>query len=270
MFFLILKFYAFDVIKINSNDMNKTLEKGDVVLIKRIFNSYERNDLIYHRISSSDTTLTKSYTVQRLIGLPGDSLEIIEKKVYINAQVQPEPEQLQFNYYLKANVKLDSLFLSQNQLTEGGEISNDLDYSYSITKSNCEVLRTNEKEINDIQLKLEQKGAMDETVYPYSSKLSWNRDFFGKIVVPKKDWKVKLDSLESILYFPIIKNFEGKDIQIKNDSVYIDNRFEKEYIFENDYYFLMGDNRDNANDSRIFGFVPKKNLKGKVIKVFSH
>jgi len=267
MLFMMVKFYAIDIIKMNGHDMKNTFAMGDVFLVKRVFNEYNTNDIIYFRFPLKDSTRGKTYCFQRLLGLPGDTVEIRDKKFFLNNFEISDTSSLKHNYYIKSDsVNLDSLFVARTDLNEGGKISETFDYSFSLTKYQADSLRRLAI-ITKVKIKNESRGSYDQTVFPYSIKYSWNMDNFGKLYLPKKNDTILLDSINLSIYSIIIRDYERNKLEVKNDSVFINNIFSTNYVIRQNYYFVLGDNRDNANDSRVFGFLPENSIRGKVIRV---
>ena len=52
------------------------------------------------------------------------------------------------------------------------------------------------------------------------------------------------------------------------EDILINGKIENEYIFKQDYYWMMGDNRYNSEDSRVWGFVPFNHVLGKPVFIW--
>lgn len=256
--------FLWDFVKVNNKDMRGTYNYGDLLLIKKAIFVYNRGDIIYFEYPIKDSGPEENiFMFQRLIGLPGDSVLIENKIVFVNGKKLKEDSTIQQNYFIETNHKpLTQLFKKAYQLTEGGEISNDFDYSYSLSKHQSDLLRK-DSAIKKVQLKTEKINNFDETCFPYSQHYPWNPDYYGKIYIPKKNDTLRLDTVNISLYSALIRN-EKHTIEIKNDSVFINGTHTKFFVPHQNYFFVMGDNRGNANDSRIWGFLPEKYIIGKV------
>ena len=102
-------------------------------------------------------------------------------------------------------------------------------------------------------------------VYPYDSTLKWTIDNYGPILVPAKGMKITMNRSNYILYRNILDRYEKAAIREINDRFYTEKGEIREYIFKEDYCFVLGDNRNASNDSRYWGFVPVKNIEGKAV-----
>jgi signal peptidase I len=107
------------------------------------------------------------------------------------------------------------------------------------------------------------KEDRDPNIFPSDDQYSWNLDNFGPIWIPKKGATVQLTTKNLPIYKRIIDVYEGNELAVKNGEIYINGAVAKEYTFKMDYFWMMGDNRYNSADSRLWGYVPEDHVVGK-------
>ena len=104
-------------------------------------------------------------------------------------------------------------------------------------------------------------------IFPKGSR--WNKDQYGPLVIPKKGDIIELnvDNIETYRML-INRNYERNVVTVTGDKIYIDNKVVTEYEVPQDYYFAMGDNRDDSADSRYWGFVPREKIIGEALMIY--
>lgn len=236
----------------------------------RLFGSpdVERNDVVVFNYPQETEYPVdhRSYFVKRCVALPGDSLRIENGIVYVNHQAADKDGMLQYNYHIKSDRLLDSAFIAHYQLNEGGKISDNNDYSFTLTSALADTLKSRTY-ITSIEKNTEKKEMWDEFVFPYNNHYKWNVDNYGTLRIPAEGDTVHLDSLNLCFFERIITLYEGNTLDIKHDSVFINNEYTSTYVIQQNYYFMMGDNRHNSQDSRHWGFVPEDHIIGKATRL---
>lgn len=255
----------FQLVSVPSKDMEQTYSEGDLIVINKLSSTYNKNDVLAFNFFTDDSTTTKPLLfLQRCVALPGDTVELDNGFVFVNNKEDEFTNELQHNYHLKTKLKLDTSFLLEYNLVEGGLISDENDYSFSLTQSQVDKLRK-DSVIIELDRSIEKTNLHDQLIFPNDSNYKWNKHNYGKIYIPKKEDVIKLDSLNIALYKKIISIYENNKLEIKGDSIFINDVLSNSYTIKQNYYFVLGDNRDNAIDSRYWGFLPKSNIKGKVM-----
>ena len=96
----------------------------------------------------------------------------------------------------------------------------------------------------------------------------WNVDNFGPIIVPKKGWTVKLGSMTFPLYERCIEVYENNKLKVVNGDIFINGKKTNTYTFKMNYYWMIGDNLHDSEDSRFWGFVPEDHIAGKALFIW--
>ena len=103
----------------------------------------------------------------------------------------------------------------------------------------------------------------DTQVYPYDSIHKWSRNNFGPIWIPKKGASLTLTPENYSLYERAIRVYEHNQLEMKNGKFILNGSEVTSYTFKMNYYWMMGDNRLESQDSRYWGFVPEDRIVGR-------
>lgn len=298
------------------------------------FTKVDRNDIVvfswpadtvrqfFKREKGVDKPIDKkSNYVKRCVGLPGDSLAVIDGYVYIDGEklVLPDRAKPQYDYTIYSNQGVSSRLLQEigvmdfqrkyisnpinqaqfdairkyligTERVEGGKIalytkakgipinvirSQRLGLTEetprarigALTDEMVERLRR-DASIDSVVRDVEEKGAPGFNIFPQSPDYPWNYDQIGPIYIPEKGATVALDLKTLPLYKKIIRDYEGNSIGVTGNQIKINDQVADTYTFKQDYYWMMGDNRDHSEDSRAWGYVPENHIVGTPIFIW--
>jgi signal peptidase I len=211
----------------------------------------------------------KTNYIKRCVALPGDTLQIVDRQVIVNGVPTESPEEMQFAYYVVSDQQLSNARVFENLGVEppvGYQMDgNKFVYTWHLTGEEIEKLKA-QTFIRDIQIanKFSNNQAQDG-IYPEAPELyPWNQDWYGPLWIPSEGATIPVNRETLALYGTTIQLFDhNEDVRIENDKLFLNGQEVTEYTFNQDYYFMMGDNRHNSLDSRFWGFVPADHIVGK-------
>ena len=275
-----LRAFVFEAYRIPSESMEDTLLVGDYVFVSKVaygprvfgrrlpgLGAPARGDVaVFHYPPGVEARVeSRMPYIKRLVGLPGDTVAIAAKRVVVNgATVASPPFGRRF-----WTLRTDGAPPSPDDLAAAGiegEPQRLADGLWVIDARPDEApTLAGFAGVVGIEPYLRPPGDAS-AAFPISQRYSL--DDYGPVVVPRRGMTVRLDDASYGLYRVAIERDEGHLLERTATGFAVDGRPTDTYTFAQDYFFALGDHRDDSADSRAWGFVPERNLIGRAARVY--
>jgi len=226
---------------------------------KPIFNYsvYNQNGISTSKLSSSGIKIQRKFRIKDIT-----QQKLNQMRPYILRLVDNNPNNFTIITDFKG-IPYDVRSSGRIVMTEITEKEMDV----FLTEQEAEILKKS-RLIDSITRNFNKIKSYNTQFFPNDIRFNWNEDNFGPIIIPKKGEKIKLNSINLPIYKKLIRDYEKNSLDLKNGSIFINNIKTEHYIFKQNYYWMMGDNRYKSEDSRSWGFVPEDHIVGKPVFIW--
>jgi signal peptidase I len=204
----------------------------------------------------------------------GDKLQFKDKQLFINDKLIPNEPGMKYSYLVISKDEinkrhLERLGLDSNDVTYLGRTHDSkAAYDMVLTEKQVEEIKSEQFVVSVTDnSEAHQKSAFP--LFPTMKDKEWTSDNYGVLTVPEKGMRMVVNDSTLNVYGEIISHYEGhNNVSVANGKLSIEGKEVSEYTFNQNYYFMMGDNRHQSLDSRFWGFVPEDHILGKPLFIW--
>ncbi len=245
----------------------QNIKNNDIVVfnwpVDTLYNMYKAADKKYYKPVDKRTNYVK-----RAIGVAGDSVQIKDGIVYVNGDILKMPLRAkpEFSY----EVETDGSGFDQNYVmqelnsTDGVYQTSQTTFLFRALTDDAVRKLKNNPTVKRVTRNIEHQTEANI----FSGSANWNLDNMGPIYIPEEGKTVALNKASLPFYKRIITDYEHNDLKVIGNEIRINGKVVTSYTFQQDYFWMMGDNRHNSLDSRYWGYVPANHVVGKAVFIW--
>lgn len=253
-------------VSVQSTSMFATLRPGDLLLVERwpLWTGFHRGDMLVFRDPLRDALPRRQrpLLVKRIAGMPGDVLELRKGDLYVNRVYIPLPDNATQSHLVRLRGSVDPRELLErlelpSYFLQQGRTTLELPLNDALADSARRIPGV--VSVEPMRLAL---GA-PRHIFPFSPRYPWNGDDYGPITIPAKGDTLHINVDNFALYDRLMSVYEGHRLSADRSAITLDDMPLKDYVVEQDYYFVLGDSRHFSADSRYWGFLPADHVVGR-------
>jgi len=256
------------------------------------FSSVQRNDVVVFHVPHEQQRPAdlRTFLIKRCVAVAGDTLTIRQGQVFLNGQPGRIGGQSQTTYFMAVANPNDEVrqALRDHQVVDytqpDGVPAAVVDPEtgkagyYLSCPANVAAFFRRQPYVQALRVAGGQ--VPPNTLFPDAADFhvsaavsaaprGWQLDEYGPLPVPKKGQTIKLTPANAAMYYKIVAQYEhNAGITWQDGMIQQNGRPLTQYTIKQNYYFVLGDNRHNSEDSRFWGFVPENQLMGRAIFIW--